>query len=112
MRHNFLALLGHSLFFAPAASVFARRRWSFVAGACLVAAVALWLTLGLDAAFVAATLGLVAWFWDQRNRYRPLVIKDETEDEQGEDDNIDETDWGKEAGEDGERPALGNRERP
>jgi hypothetical protein len=40
-----------------------------VAGACLLAALALWVLVGVDAAFVAATLGVVAWFMDQRDRY-------------------------------------------
>jgi hypothetical protein len=66
-------------FATAAASVLARRRWSFVAGACLLAAIALWFVRGADAAFVAATLGVVAWFWDQRNRLRPLVIEAERE---------------------------------
>lgn len=53
------------------------RRWSFVAGACLVAALALLVFVGVEAAFVAAVLGVVAWFWDQRNRIRARVIEDE-----------------------------------
>lgn len=80
LRQQFLALLSGSTPFAiAAASVLARRRWSFVAGACLVAAVVLWFVRGADAAFVVATLGIVAWFWDQRNRLRPLVIEAERE---------------------------------
>jgi hypothetical protein len=75
MRQHFPALLAATPFALAAASLLARRRWSFVAGACLVAAVALWLTVGADGAFVAATLGVVAWFWDQRNRLRAQVIQ-------------------------------------
>ncbi len=62
---------------ALAASLLARRRWSFVAGACLVAAVALWAAFGVKAAFVAATLGVVAWFWDERTRLRPIAVEAE-----------------------------------
>ncbi|HEX8458393.1 MAG TPA: hypothetical protein VF656_13920 [Pyrinomonadaceae bacterium] len=50
-------------------------RWSVVAGACgLVAAVCL-LAGRMDAAFVVATLGVVAWFWNERNRLRPRGIE-------------------------------------
>jgi hypothetical protein len=76
MRHDVTSLIFSAMPLAAfAASLLVRRRWSFVAGACLVAAVALWLTFGVRAAFVAATLGAVAWFWDERNRLRPLVIE-------------------------------------
>jgi hypothetical protein len=78
MRYNLLSLIfGSTPLAAFAASLFVRRRWSFVAGACLVAALALWLTFGVRPAFVAATLGVVAWFWDERNRLRPLAIEAE-----------------------------------
>ena len=52
------------------------RRWLAVSAACAVAAVVLLLTAWVDAAFVAAVLGAVAWFWDQRNRIRAGVIED------------------------------------
>lgn len=52
----------------PRAGATAGRGWSVVAGVCLVLAAALWLLVGVEAAFVVATLGVVAWFWDQRNR--------------------------------------------
>jgi len=61
--------------------VFSERRWSFVAGACLVAAIALLVVAGIEAAFVPAVLGVVAWFWDQRNRIRATIIEDERADE-------------------------------
>ena len=57
-------------------SALSERRWSFVAGACLVAAAALLVVVGINAAFVAAVLGVVAWFWDQRNRIRAGIIED------------------------------------
>ena len=50
-------------------------RWSIVAGACLVVAAALLFLARVDAAFVAATLGIVAWFWNERNRLRPAGIE-------------------------------------
>ena len=57
------------------------RRWSVAAGACLVAAVVLLFAVGVEAAFVAAVLGVVAWFWDQRNRIRANIIEDENTEE-------------------------------
>jgi hypothetical protein len=53
-----------------------RQRWSIVAGACLFIAAAAVLLLGrMDAAFVVATLGVVAWFLNERNRLRPHGIE-------------------------------------
>ena len=94
MRSTFLTLLSSTTLLAAASSTLARRRWSFVAGACLVATIALWLAVGVDAAFVAATLGVVAWFWDQRNRFKASHIEnvDETEDDADEDNWDDEAD--------------------
>ena len=57
-----------------AARVF-ERRWSIVAGSCLVVAVVLLFAARVDAAFVVATLGVVAWFWNERNRLRPAGIE-------------------------------------
>ncbi|MFL6230047.1 MAG: hypothetical protein ACJ741_14845 [Pyrinomonadaceae bacterium] len=95
MRSTFLALLGSTTLLAAAPVVLARRRWSVVAGACLIAAVALWIVVGVNAAFVAATLGVLAWFWDQRNRYKALLPEDaggsDTEVD-AEDDEVDEVD--------------------
>ncbi|HLL16718.1 MAG TPA: hypothetical protein VK388_16795 [Pyrinomonadaceae bacterium] len=54
--------------------VFAER-WSVVAGLCLLAAAALLLFGRMDSAFVVATLGVVAWFWNERNRLRPRGIE-------------------------------------
>ena len=62
---------------ARAPGALTARRWSFIAGACLVAAVALLFTVGIEAAFVAAVLGVLAWFWDQRNRIRANIVEDE-----------------------------------
>jgi hypothetical protein len=65
------------------------RLWSIAAALCLVAAVMLGLSGHLDATFVAATLGVVAWFLDMRNRLRARSIEtttDETETEEVEDE--------------------------
>ncbi len=59
----------------PPAGALAERRWSIVAGVCLVAAAALWRFVGVDAAFVVATFGVLAWFWDQRNRIERRSIE-------------------------------------
>jgi hypothetical protein len=50
-------------------------RWSIVAGLCLLVAAALLPAGRMDAAFVVATLGVVAWFWNERNRLRPQGIE-------------------------------------
>jgi hypothetical protein len=98
MRSTFLAIISSTPLLAAAPTLWVRRRWSVVAGACLVAAVALWLVVGVEAAFVAATLGVVAWFWDQRNRFKATLIEEagETEDDEdeidAEEDEIDEVD--------------------
>ncbi len=44
--------------------------WLVAACLCLLAAAALWLLGHADAAFVAAALGVVAWFLDVRVRLR------------------------------------------
>ncbi|HLL73655.1 MAG TPA: hypothetical protein VK421_00040 [Pyrinomonadaceae bacterium] len=59
----------------------AHRRWMAVAAACAVASAVLLFTVGVNAAFVAAVLGVVAWFWDQRNRIRANLIEDEHSEE-------------------------------
>ncbi len=66
-----------------------QRRWSIVAGVCLLIAGACLFVARMEAAFVAATLGVVAWFWNERNRLRPTSI--EADDEfQDEDEEIDD----------------------
>ena len=42
---------------------------------CLFVAAAVLLLGRMDAAFVVATLGVVAWFWNERNRLRPQSIE-------------------------------------
>ena len=53
------------------------RRWSIVAGVCLLVGAAFLSARRMDAAFVAGTLGIVAWFWNERNRLRPHGIEAE-----------------------------------
>lgn len=52
-----------------------RHLWSVVAGLCLiVSAVFLWRSR-MDAAFVMATLGVVAWFLNLRNQFQKAHIE-------------------------------------
>lgn len=62
---------------------FFRQRWSLSAGLCLLAAAVCLLLSRMEAAFVAGTLGMLAWFWNERNRLRPASIEadDEFQDE-------------------------------
>ena len=50
-------------------------RWSILAAMCLLVAATLLLLGRMDAAFVVATIGVVAWFWNERNRLRPPGIE-------------------------------------
>ena len=52
-----------------------RQRWLIAAGVCLFVATVVLLLGRMDAAFVVATLGVVAWFWNERNRLRPRGIE-------------------------------------
>jgi hypothetical protein len=52
-----------------------KRLWRIAAVLCLVAAAVLDWRGHLDATFVAATLGVVAWFLDQRNLLRARSIE-------------------------------------
>lgn len=63
------------------------RGWSVIAGLCLLAAaVFLWRT-HIDAAFVAATLGVLAWFLNLRNQlYRAHLAARDPIHAEGEDD--------------------------
>jgi hypothetical protein len=84
---------GHSIPNAAPAESFATRvsqwRWSIVAGVCLLAAGACLLVERMEAAFVAGTLGLLAWFWNERNRLSPASIE---ADEKFQDEEIEERD--------------------
>jgi hypothetical protein len=50
------------------------RAWIIVSGFCLVAAAVFLWRAHLDAAFVAATLGVIAWFLGLRDRLRKTII--------------------------------------
>lgn len=69
-----------------------RQRWLVAAGVCLLVAAVVLLLGRMDAAFVVATLGVVAWFWNERNRLRPKGIEaeDRFEDEDEAIENEDE----------------------
>ena len=64
-----------------AESIAVHRRWLAAAAACAAAAAVLLFTVGVNAAFVAAVLGMVAWFWDQRNSIRAGIVEDENSEE-------------------------------
>jgi len=66
-----------------------KRLWSFVAALCLVAAVVLGWRGHLDATFITAAVGLLAWFLDQRNLIRARHIEtpaDDIEENEGDDE--------------------------
>ena len=52
-----------------------KRLWSIAAVLCLVVAAVLGWRGHLDATFIAATLGVVAWFLDQRNLLRARSLE-------------------------------------
>jgi hypothetical protein len=62
---------------APGANTYAlvgvKHLWSVAAALCLVAAAVLAWRGHYDATFVTATLGVVAWFLDQRGLFRARV---------------------------------------
>lgn len=69
------------------------RGWIYAAGICLVSAAIFLARENLNAAFVAATLGVVAWFLNVRNHLKRNVIPaDDPEDEEIEEQPIDESD--------------------
>ena len=53
----------------------ARRGWLIVSASCLLAAALLLIRAYIDAAFMVATIGVLAWFFDLRNRLRPPDIE-------------------------------------
>jgi uncharacterized membrane protein len=68
----------------------AERAWLIVAGACMiVAAIALLWRWNVEVAFVAATLGIVCWFLNLRNRLKKTIVNEveENEDSGGVDEN-------------------------
>lgn len=50
------------------------RTWTIIAGVCLIVAAAFLLRDNINAAFVAATLGIVAWFLGLRDRMRQSIV--------------------------------------
>lgn len=64
---------------APQANTYSlfgvKRAWSIVAALCLVGACVLGWRGHYDGTFVVATLGVVAWFIDQRNLLRARSIE-------------------------------------
>ena len=66
----------------------AERVWMIAAGACMiVAATALVWRWNVEVAFVAATLGIVCWFLNLRNRLKKTIVQEVEEDEDsGEED--------------------------
>lgn len=51
------------------------RVWTFVSILCVIAAAILLVRGDHNAAFVAATLGAVAWFLDYRSRIRGTIVE-------------------------------------
>jgi hypothetical protein len=62
------------------------RIWTIIAGACLVVAAVLLLRDNMNAAFVVATLGVVAWFLRLRGPLRK-AIQDEANARAAKEDN-------------------------
>lgn len=64
------------------------RLWMMLAGACMiVAGAALLWRWNVEAAFVAATLGVVCWFLNLRNRLKKTIVNEiEENTESGEED--------------------------
>jgi hypothetical protein len=60
-----------------------------LAGICIVAAAILLILRRLDAAFVVAALGMVAWFLNYRAQLKQVVISNETQ-QDGKGDDLDE----------------------
>ena len=66
--------------------------WGTLTVACLVAAAGSLLTGHVEAAFVLATLGAVAWFIRLRNSLRGSVLEEDEVTEQGEEDDEESAD--------------------
>jgi hypothetical protein len=64
------------------------RWWMIAAGVCMiVAATALLWRWNVEVAFVSATLGIVCWFLNMRNRLKKSIVTEVAEDEDfGEED--------------------------
>ena len=59
------------------------RTWTIIAGICLIVAAVFLLRDNINVAFVAATLGIVAWFLGLRDRLRKNIVagSDKTQEE-------------------------------
>lgn len=66
-----------------------RGLWLVGAAACVVASAVLWWSGFADAAFVAAALGVVAYFMNQRAKYRRIRDEHENAQKQKTDESID-----------------------
>lgn len=63
------------------------RLWTIAAGACMIVAAAALVLWKVEVAFVAATLGIICWFLNLRNRFKKSIVQEVEEDEgSGEDD--------------------------
>jgi hypothetical protein len=82
----------------PLKQLLIERGWMFAAGICLIFAAILLARENMSAAFVAATLGVVAWFLNVRSQLKRTIIPsddevdEEVDDENGVDDDVDESD--------------------
>lgn len=59
------------------------RTWTIIAGVCLIVAAAFLLRDNINVAFVAGTLGLVAWFLGLRERLRKSIVTGSNEEQEG-----------------------------
>jgi hypothetical protein len=50
------------------------RAWMIVAGLCLLVAAAFWWHDHINATFVAATLGVLAWFLNLRGQLKKKIV--------------------------------------
>ena len=63
--------------------------WKIITGVCIVAAAILLVFNQLDAAFVVATLGIVAWFLNFRVQMKRIIAESEIEQTRVEESNED-----------------------
>lgn len=68
------------------------RAWIIASGLCLIAAALFLWRADLDAAFVAATLGVVAWFLNLRARLRKTIIAADDQTPDAESNDIEDQD--------------------
>jgi len=66
--------------------------WMIVAGVCIVVAAVFLLLGSMDAAFVVAVVGLIAWFLNHRMQMKSALAKQDAEEEKKEEENSDESD--------------------